>query len=34
MSAFLSGYNAHLAEYALSVVYLVLFVGFWKYVSH
>ena len=30
---FLANYNAHLAGYALSVVYLVLFVGLWKYVT-
>ena len=30
---FLSGYSAKLAEYALSVGYLVLFVGFWRYVQ-
>jgi glycine cleavage system H lipoate-binding protein len=30
---FLSGYFAHVTEYALAMVYLVLFVGFWRYVQ-
>jgi glycine cleavage system H protein len=31
--SFLSGYFAHVTEYGLAVVYLVLFVGFWRYVQ-
>jgi len=30
---FLSGYSAKIVEYALAVSYLVLFVGFWRYVQ-
>jgi glycine cleavage system H lipoate-binding protein len=30
---FLSGYSAKLIEYGLAVTYLVLFVGFWRYVQ-
>jgi glycine cleavage system H lipoate-binding protein len=30
---FLSGYSAKLLEYGLAVTYLVLFVGFWRYVQ-
>jgi glycine cleavage system H lipoate-binding protein len=30
---FLSGYSAKLLEYGLAVAYLVLFVGFWRYVQ-
>ena len=30
---FLSGYSAKLFEYGLAVAYLVLFVGFWRYVQ-
>ncbi|HET8724738.1 MAG TPA: glycine cleavage system protein H [Anaeromyxobacteraceae bacterium] len=32
-SEFLSGYAAKLIEYGLAVTYLVLFVGFWRYVQ-
>jgi glycine cleavage system H protein len=30
---FLAGYSAKLLEYALAVTYLILFVGFWRYVQ-
>src|SRR5512136_2283503 len=30
---FLSGYSAKLLEYGLAVTYLILFVGFWRYVQ-
>ncbi len=30
---FLSGYSAKILEYVLAVTYLVLFVGFWRYVQ-
>jgi len=30
---FLDGYSAKLIEYALAVTYLILFVGFWRYVQ-
>lgn len=30
---FLHGYETHLMEYVLGVVYLGCFVGFWKYVN-
>jgi glycine cleavage system H lipoate-binding protein len=30
---FLSGYSAKLVEYGLAVTYLVLFIGFWRYVQ-
>jgi len=29
--SFLNGYNTHLMEYGLAVVYLISFVGFWKF---
>jgi hypothetical protein len=29
---FLDGYSAKLVEYILAISYLVLFVGFWKYI--
>ena len=29
---FLSGYSAKLIEYGLAVAYLILFVGFWRFV--
>jgi len=30
---FLSGYSAKILEYVLAVTYLILFVGFWRYVQ-
>jgi hypothetical protein len=30
---FLDGYSAKLVEYVLAVTYLILFVGFWRYVQ-
>jgi hypothetical protein len=31
---FLATYNAHIASYVLSVVYLLLFVPMWRYVNN